>query len=226
MAIDGPMDVLGATIGGFVQATVISPDGTQLAIASSYFGERCAIRIHDPATGNCLKQFEHTQESRIESMVFFPDGKRLVSIGRKTIEVWNVSSGMSLQSIDLRGSDLWETNLLATVSPDGNHLATILHGTVIKIRHLPSGKSGRIGYSDDPWCPRPVAVVFSPDGTQLGLTLASGAVLIFDVQTGACLQDVDNFFEPLIHGWGFPKLRLKPDLRIFGYQDCIKTPPT
>ncbi|PKK50620.1 hypothetical protein CI102_4876 [Trichoderma harzianum] len=138
--------------------SAVSSDGmlavsgfSELAIASSYFGERCAIRIHDPATGNCLKQFEHTQESRIESMVFFPDGKRLVSIGRKTIEVWNVSSGMSLQSIDLRGSDL------------------------------------------------PVAVVFSPDGTQLGLTLASGAVLIFDVQTGACLQDVDNFFEPLIH---------------------------
>ncbi|KAF3074921.1 hypothetical protein CFAM422_002706 [Trichoderma lentiforme] len=233
MAIGGPMDVLGATIGGFVQASVFSPDGTQLAIASAYLGKDCVIKILDPDNGTCLKQFQYAQEKDIGSMVFFPDGKRLLSVGLWRIEIWSVSSGVSLQLIDLPDSWQRESSFHSlAVSSDGNHLAMIpTQDTVIKIMHLPSGniiRSIAYGwrYTSDDWpCPSPVAMAFSPDGAELGLTLKSGFVEIYDVHTGAWLEDFVNF-GGLIHDCQFTKLRLRTGLRIFGYQDYTKAPQT
>lgn len=226
MAIDGPIDAFKAIT---IQAAVFSPDSTQLAIASSYLAERCGIKILDPTTGICLKKFEHAQERIIDSMIFFPDGKRLVSVGWGIIEIWDVSSGVSLQSIDLGGQYRFTSDFAPlAVSPNGTHLAIIPSpGANINVRYLPAGnKFQRIVYSDNRLHLSPVAMAFSPDGAQLGLTLESGVVQIYDVQTGACLRDFDNFFEPLLHDFGFTKLRLQTDLRIFGYRECINAPPT
>lgn len=226
MTIDGPIDAFKATT---IWAAVVSPDGTQLAIASPYLAERCVIKILDPTTGIRLKKFEYAQERIIDSMVFFPDGKRLVSVGRGIIEIWNVSSGVSLQLINLGGQYRFTSDFAPlAVSPNGTHLAIIpSSGANINVMYLPAGnKFQRIAYSDNRPHSSPVAMAFSPDGTQLGLTLESGVVQIYDVQTGVCLRDFDNFFEPLLHDFGFTKLRLQTDLRIFGYRDCIKAPPT
>ncbi|KAK4083498.1 uncharacterized protein Triagg1_1160 [Trichoderma aggressivum f. europaeum] len=227
---DGPLDTLMNT--RTVCATVFSPDGTQLAIASSYFGERCVINIHDPTTGICLKEFEPTQERHIYSMVFFPDGKRLVSSASSKFEIWDVLSGVNLQVIDSQLSDDWVSrSVRLTISSDDTLMAASDRGMIHiwrlstgeKFRHTIDEMKARFGCLFD----QCVAMAFSPDGTQLGLTLESSVVRIYDVQTGTCLRILDDFFEPIFHDTiRYPQLRLQADLRIFDYRDCMKTPPT
>ncbi|EHK15471.1 uncharacterized protein TRIVIDRAFT_165017 [Trichoderma virens Gv29-8] len=141
MAIDSSMKILGKP-DITVEAIVFSSDGTQLATASfSSTLVRCFIEIYDPLTGACLKQFEYETDT-IACMVFSPDSRRLAAAGESSIEIWDVSSGVSLRRLDFGNRRYWADAM--TFSSDGYLLAASIYlEDGIEIWDITTGESLR-----------------------------------------------------------------------------------
>jgi len=74
----------------------ISPDKRVLASASvggeDHDTEKQSIRLWDLHTGRLLKRFARPLTNRVKTMLFTPDGKRLISgMSDGTCLVWDVS---------------------------------------------------------------------------------------------------------------------------------------
>jgi WD40 repeat protein len=184
-----PTELVGATFGhAAVQALAVSPDGKTLATGHHIANANPSdwhsgkVRLWDQATGKERRVCE-TRDFQAASLTFLPDSKTLVAAGE-------ARNGDSILLIDVETGKVKSTfagsgarSRSLVVTPDGNYLASVSEGSVIRIWHVPSGKvrATVIAHSFK----KPVAAVaFSPDVRLLVATCdedKDNAVRMWDV---------------------------------------------
>lgn len=170
-----------------IRALAISPDGARLAYAG--VNERdlarpAAITLWD-VSAKMGTLAGHA--SGISSLVFSPDGKRLVSASagpQGTLKIWDIAAGGEIASIPLPNA----AEPRVVISADGRHVA-VANGDPdkgeIHILDALSGKerlrlTGHMGMAN--------ALAFSPDGERLVTTNGKlgrpSQITLWDVPTG------------------------------------------
>jgi WD40 repeat protein len=144
----------GASV-GWRESIALSPDGRTLAWSDTSKVHRwdlTARREIVPCAGH---------QGAVYSLVFSPDGKRLVSRGADdVVQIWNRSEGHYLPGMSIKGTNSDDrAHWKATLSPDGRTLAARTR-TGVRFLSAESGKEIRV--LDD--LGNGVDVVFSPDG--------------------------------------------------------------
>jgi WD40 repeat protein len=148
-----------------VRGLVFSPDGKTIAAVSGRIPRLC-----DAATGKELRRFVG-HESTADCVLFFPDGKTLVTAGADgTICLWDVATGKELRRIVNPSSGKAVAGVMAlALAPDGKRLASGGRNgdQNIYLWETASGKLLRSwpAHAADVW-----VLAFSPDGK----TLVSG----------------------------------------------------
>ncbi len=100
-----------------VLALAFSPDGKILASADGYAESN--IYLWDVSTGKEIEKLEGYRSWG--SLVFLPDGKKLVSAGAdQTIHIWDVASRKCLEVLQGHRQEVWRLALL----PDGKTLVS------------------------------------------------------------------------------------------------------
>jgi WD40 repeat protein/serine/threonine protein kinase len=100
---------VGFTNGGQITALALSPDGKTLA---SSCHDESNIRLWDVATGQPIGQLEG-HSSWVSPIVFWPDGKKLVSGGGdQTIRIWDLASRQCLDVLRGHRLEVWGLALL------------------------------------------------------------------------------------------------------------------
>ena len=158
--------------------SAFNPDRTRIAIATA--GGK--LTVWDTVSGQETLSFQaHSRRKIISSVLFSPDGTRIVSASQGDVKVWDAATGQEV--FTLKG----HTDRVYSVafSPDGTSLASASWDGTVKTWDAVSGK-GRFtlnGHSG-----RVFRVAFSPDGTKIasagGNVRKSGEVKLWDVETG------------------------------------------
>ncbi|KAM0264674.1 hypothetical protein ACHAQJ_000499 [Trichoderma viride] len=172
-----------------IGSILLSADGTQLA-SVSMFGR--SIKIWDTTTGACMKR-TYLLGSEYQSMMFFSDGKRLALSNSGDIEIWDLSLNVHIQNINI-DYEVFISSI--AISSDGylvaakvflrSHIVIWDLATNTKLQEISWPKTME---TDER------AFAFSPDDKKLGVILKNGTVLIYDINTGTRLQNLDNFYQ-------------------------------
>jgi WD40 repeat protein len=118
-----------------------SPDGNSIAAADSDLSHP-SIRLWNVETGTARVLGRSTRQ--ITSVVFLPDGKRIVSGSwDETVRVWNIQTG---ESRTLAENCSCITRL--TISHDGERIAASSLDGKIRVWHVETGRSRTIGQCD------------------------------------------------------------------------------
>jgi WD40 repeat protein len=141
-----------------VQVLAFSPDQSRIAVG--YYNGNIAIRdgagLLEGIAGKNVYNFSgHT--SAFGSLVFSPDGKRLLSAsGDKTIKLWDMESGGEIKTFS--GHDAFVVSAL--FSPDGQRIVSCSFDHTIRVWDAESGREivKLIGFSDGEW------LCLTPDG--------------------------------------------------------------
>jgi RNA polymerase sigma factor (sigma-70 family) len=194
--------------GQITRVTCFSPDGRLLATFNGFD----TIELHNPATGALLRKLEwqpiNSGMDHLETIVFTPDGKTLISAGWDggAIRFWDVAAGKEVRKLRIAGDGV----ATLAVSPDGTRLALIalrrlkqdkqtglMRYGPVHVLDLASGKEvcqlahpGRVspGRPSDPHL-----VAFTPDGKGL-LTGGTDDVLrLWNPATGKELHRFDGY---------------------------------
>jgi len=163
---------------GEIKSAAFSPDGKQLAAASS----NNTLQVWDAATAEELLTLKgHT--ARVVSVAYSPDGKQLASASRdKTVRVWSAATGEELLTLKGHTGAIH----IVTFSPDGQSLASASVDRTVKIWNATTGDE-LCTLGGHPWdvdC-----VVFSPDGRRLA-SMSLQTAIIWDAATGRELLTV------------------------------------
>ncbi|MCH8047275.1 MAG: PD40 domain-containing protein [Planctomycetes bacterium] len=127
----------------------------------------------------------------VESIVFLPDGSRLVSASSdNTIKVWDIASGKCLSTL-AEHTDKIES---IAVSPDGQMLASASGDNTIRLWDVDTGKVRHVltGHSDETR-----GVAFSSDGKTLASVSFDGKVKLWDTSEGTLLHTLEGHTEKL-----------------------------
>ncbi|KAL6867028.1 hypothetical protein J3F83DRAFT_739731 [Trichoderma novae-zelandiae] len=170
---------------GYVNLVAISPDGLYMASASGSF-----VYLWDGITGQPMEHHilsEH--DGTIKSIVFSPEGKRLVSTSTDaTVRLWDVASGTSLQVF--QGHADWVRS--AAFSLDGRYIASASDDGTVRIwdsvekegEREPRLLEGHGGYVR--------AVAFSPDGKLLASGGDDHMIRIWDFASLKLLCELES----------------------------------
>jgi WD40 repeat protein len=159
---------------GVVGALAFSPNNGTLIVAAPY---RRVVQCWDINRGALIRTLEgHKQH--INSAIFSPDGKRILSCGDDgLIIVWDAESGKKLTQL----SESRESISSLAISPDGRVLATGGKEGTITIWNLKTSKQLCRWQGDEVGVR---CIAFSPDGRKLGSGgFGPGLVSLWDTQT-------------------------------------------
>ena len=156
---------------GIIQEVAFSPDGSLLAVASSF-----GIWLYDAATSRELALLlGHTSD--VYSVSFSPDGSTLASGSRDNkVKLWDVATRRNIAT--LTGHRHW-VNLVA-FSPDGSTLASGSWDNTVKLWDVATRRNVATltGHRDGV-----LSVSFSPDGSTLASGSGDNTVKLWDVAT-------------------------------------------
>ncbi|WP_433697029.1 PQQ-binding-like beta-propeller repeat protein [Nocardiopsis sp. CA-288880] len=158
---------------GEVLSVVFSPDGQQLASAST----DGTVQVWDAESGQELHTLIGHSEP-VLSVVFSPDGERLASRSTDgTVRLWDPRTGEEQHVLE--GHDDWVKAVV--FSPDGQQLASASDDGTVRLWDPRTGEEQHVLEGHDAWVK---AVVFSPDGQQLASASDDGTVQVWDPRTG------------------------------------------
>jgi WD40 repeat protein/serine/threonine protein kinase len=175
---------------GEVRSLAYSPDGTRLASASTTWDSTKKAyvageaKVWDAQTGQVLL----TIQGHADSLVFGPDGKRLIGGGRDgKVTVWNAQTGQEISSIK---GDLY---VVGAFSPDGKRLAGWFYnvGDEVKVCDAQTGQK-LLTLRHASYIP---SVAFSPDSKRLATASRDNTVKLWDAQTGQELLSLKGDFD-------------------------------
>lgn len=171
---------------GAINDIQFSPDGTQLAVASSI-----GIWIYDAHTGEELNLLLGHKGS-VSSITYFPNEPILASGGRDdTVRLWDVERGVNCKTLQIRESDLLDGVYSIVCQDDGSLLASgcswgwsLDHNyeRVLWVKKFEDDNVSTIISERHP--NRVVSVAFSSDGAYLALGSEDGIVHLWDTERG------------------------------------------
>ncbi|MCX4826864.1 caspase family protein [Streptomyces sp. NBC_01142] len=158
-----------------VVRVAFSPDGARVAGAC-----RDGVgAIWDAATGQRLLTLSSRAGDPLYCVSFSPDGTRLATAQRKTVAVWDATTGKPLLFLD------HDSNVVA-FSPDGSRLVTTHCETVTVWGTATGDQLFQIHLQE-----KVPIVAFSPDGTRLA-TAHRKTAAVWDATTGNKLFEVHH----------------------------------
>jgi WD40 repeat protein len=160
-----------------IGCAAFSPDGKILSTASERV-EMGGLHLWDAATGKELHRLSRGRHFHARQLAFSPDGTVLATLSENAVQLWDVSSGVSL------GTAVWRKDGIScfAFAPDGKTLA--IAENALALWDLDTGE--RLRTFDD--APKEVhQLAFTADGKTL---LAAGpeVVCVLDVATGKSRQ--------------------------------------
>ncbi|KAF5367739.1 hypothetical protein D9758_009906 [Tetrapyrgos nigripes] len=152
-----------------------SPDGTRIVSASW-----TTVRIWDANTGAAIGQPYEGHQYRISSVVFSPDGSKIISgSDDKTVRIWD----SSVQPVIHQPGQGHEGRVYCVAfSPDGARIVSGSDDNTIRIWDTSTGNAiGQplLGHTNEV-----NSVAFSPDGTRMVSSSLDKTVRIWDASTG------------------------------------------
>jgi WD40 repeat protein len=152
-----------------VLAVKFSLDGKTLATASGW-GDG-VTKLWDLAADP--PRIIHQLRGAKDGLTFLPDGKTLLIAGWGSASFYDVTSGQSLQDLQLAPAFNWVS---AALSPDGKTFAFGLEERTVKLWDRTQGHLRSYGHLKEVWC-----VAFSPDGKVVAAGTDDGVVHLWDV---------------------------------------------
>ncbi len=169
---------------GRISTIQFSPDGNELAVASSI-----GIWMYSVATGDELALLTgHT--AQIHELVFSPDGNILASTGNdRTLRLWDTDTGQQLMVLS-DGRNLSEP---LAFSPDGTTIAGGQTDT-IQIWNVATGDplATLTGHTDTV-----EALAFAPDGNTLASASEDLSIRLWDIDSEAHLSTLTGHKKPV-----------------------------
>jgi WD40 repeat protein/tetratricopeptide (TPR) repeat protein len=193
-----------------VLGVAFSGDGTRVATTSA---DKTAI-IWETTSGKKLQTLLG-HKARVFGVTFSPDGRVVATAsGDGTARVWDASSGKDL--LTLSGSrpreEQPESVFAVAFNSTGNRLITAGSGSVARIWEVPSGRlvlplavppdafsDQRDDFSD----PAISAVALSPDNRRVATEIWTGAVHVWDLESGELLHSIPRGGRALLNGLAF-----------------------
>ena len=195
---------------GLISAISYSPDGEQLAVASSI-----GVWIYDAQTGEALTLLTG-QKAWVTGVVFSPDGRKLASHGNldNSFYVWDTQT-WALQHT-LTHDEYWDPRSVV-FSPDGQLVASGGGSRDNRTINLWDPKTGsRIGSMNH--TPAALTLAFSPDGEIL-ISQSTDKIIFWDIKTLTSLWTLSVPANRLLYS-----MALSPDGKLLaGY---IETKPS
>jgi len=111
-----------------IATVMFSPDSKIIAGACLHDDDdKCALKLWDIGTGEIAQTFKQTI---VEDFAFAPDSRKIASIGRGKITIWDVRTGKVLHSILHKGTLQEDETCKIAWSRDGLKLASTGAGTL------------------------------------------------------------------------------------------------
>ncbi len=188
---EGSRELLTVATDGPATFSAYSADGAWLATGT----EDGDVAVWDAATGE-RRVVLNGHTDRVSGGGFTPDGSLLVTSGEdQTARVWDVASGSELFVVTEHTDTVWSS----TFNPDGTMLATGGLDGLVALWSVPDGREiARLG-----GIPAAFSVVFSPDGSLLGV--AGIGLQVWDVAARTRLVGIEG------HSGAILAVRFGPD---------------
>jgi WD40 repeat protein len=167
-----------------VMSVAFSSDGSR--IASSDAGQ--TIRIWETATGKLLKSWTTPNQTWVNSVVFSPDGHRLLSggdINPRHVRLWDVASGEEIRGFEGHRSFVCSV----AMSRDGKLALSGGKDQVVILWDVESGKEIKrlLGHSG-----LVEAVAFAPNGRRAISSGADKTIRLWDLEKGMEIRRFDG----------------------------------
>jgi WD40 repeat protein len=173
-----------------VRCVAFSPDGHRAVSGSSegyvrYLDVRTGreIRCYEPAA------FNRVDPVRIHSLSFSPDGQLVVCAESGDTRIWEIETGR--QVCLLKGSAA--NGYSALFVPDDNARVFTADGSMLRLWNVTTAREVRHVTLPD----QVMALALSPDGRRSLAGHRSGAVHLWDLQTGRRLQTFEGHDKPV-----------------------------
>jgi WD40 repeat protein len=157
-----------------VISIAFSPDGQR--IVSGHSG---IVKVWDAASGAELMKFIGPEDSKIRSVEFSPDGKRIAAAcyEDRTAKIWDAATGMELMTLRGHGKSVFSV----AFSPDGKRLVTGSQDGTARIWDSSTGAE-LLTLHEGGW---KYCVAFSPDGKAIAGCTAGWYAVLWDSTTPA-----------------------------------------
>lgn len=160
-----------------------SPDSRRVIAETFSFGEHTTW-IWDSESGELLLKLDNTSDAD-----FSPDSKRVVSISTDTVTVWDVETGMRLQTFD-------KEVFSVAYCPDGKRFISEIPGFSLMIWDTETGRTLKTleGHNNVI-----TSFEFSQDESQIVTTSSDSTIKIWNGHTGKLLHTLHDPNNPVNH---------------------------
>jgi len=144
----------------------------------------------------------------VNSVAYSPDGTRIAADVENYVYLWDAETGDLIFAIDSgQGQRIWNPGEDLAFSADGSRIAVGPHGPGAIILDSETGER-LLTIRDYPTSHGIGDTAFSPDGTQIVLTLVDGDVALYDAVEGLFLAGfkstiASNINAPIVNSAGF-----------------------